>query len=335
MSTTETWDHTQQPSDPDQIETLSSDIYNHPDDWIKDTGTKYIASRPISPNADHMAPYLSSHPHTPRLIEPESPAYSLSRAFRNDQDLSHDLHHFFNQKHESSKHDDQREWSTHLPIPLTTYPRSKSLANIRDKYCPHDLHDTYHTKILNPSFTPKYIIATPEMLRDLCLESQNRVKKTLSDDEGKPKRREESDLGIKPLNKSHSIQLVPEKNGSVEQIEYVNTPSPAMDSVTLQSNSPVPSPLKSVPKNHYQNFKLATREFAAEFLGTCILILFGNGVNNQVILNSSRSVSSSDKGDYLSISFGWGIGVMIGVSVSGGILGKYLSQAVSLALATF
>ncbi|EGG04320.1 uncharacterized protein MELLADRAFT_117123 [Melampsora larici-populina 98AG31] len=337
MSSNKFWDHTQKPSTPCQIDTLNSEFSKNPDDWITDTGTKYVVSRSISPNADDITPYLSSHPRTPSLIEAETPAYSLGRAFGVDQDIGHDLHHSFSQKHEASKNSDQRKWSKHLPIPLTSFPRCKSLASIRDKYRHHNFHDTNHPNIPDSTSSPKYIIATPEMLQKLCLESQKMIKKTVSDsdDEEKFKSPENTDFEIKDLNKSHSIQLVPTKNGSVEQIEYVNPSSPITDSVTLQSNSPGPEPLRSVPRNSYQNFKLATREFAAEFLGTCILILFGNGVNNQVTLNSSRAVSGTDKGDYLSISFGWGIGVMIGVYVAGRASNGHLNPAVTLSMASF
>ncbi|KAH9821785.1 aquaporin-like protein [Melampsora americana] len=335
MSSNQISDLIQKSSDSDQIKTLDSELDHHPDDWITDTGTKYLVSRPISPNADHMAPYLSSHPHTPNLIDPESPTYSLSRAFHHHSDIHHHLHHLSNQKDQTSKN--AHLLNPHLSIPLKIYPRSKSLANIRDQYSHHHHHlnDTNHPDTSNLSPSPNYIIATPEMLQDLCLESQNRIKKRVGKEEERSKGELENDLGIKSLNKSHSIQLVPEKNGSVEQIEYVNPPSTTTDSATLQSCSPIPSPLRSLPRNPYQRFKLVTREFAAEFLGTCILILFGNGVNNQVVLNSSRDVSSSDKGDYLSISFGWGIGVMIGVYVAGGISGGHLNPAVTLSLATF
>ncbi|CAN8104520.1 unnamed protein product [Discula destructiva] len=52
------------------------------------------------------------------------------------------------------------------------------------------------------------------------------------------------------------------------------------------------------------------QEGFSEFFGTMILILFGDGVVAQVVL------SSETKGDYQSISWGWGIGVMIGVYVA-------------------
>ncbi|HEV8071175.1 MAG TPA: MIP family channel protein [Planctomycetaceae bacterium] len=70
-----------------------------------------------------------------------------------------------------------------------------------------------------------------------------------------------------------------------------------------------------------------TREMAAEFFGTFILVVFGTAVDAQVILSKQQN------GQYLSINLGWGLGVMMGMYVAGGISGAHLNPAVSLALA--
>ncbi|KAF9871197.1 MIP family channel protein [Colletotrichum karsti] len=62
----------------------------------------------------------------------------------------------------------------------------------------------------------------------------------------------------------------------------------------------------------------------SEFFGTMILVLFGDGVVAQVVL------SNNTKGDYQSISWGWGLGVMLGVYV-GKKSGGHLNPAVTLA----
>lgn len=66
------------------------------------------------------------------------------------------------------------------------------------------------------------------------------------------------------------------------------------------------------------------REPFAEFWGCLILILLGDGVVAQVTL------SGGTKGDYQSISWGWGLGVMFGVYAAGGISGGHLNPAVTL-----
>jgi glycerol uptake facilitator protein len=70
-----------------------------------------------------------------------------------------------------------------------------------------------------------------------------------------------------------------------------------------------------------------SREMAAEFFGTFILVVFGTAVDAQVLLSKMQN------GQYVSINFGWGLGVMMGMYVAGGISGAHLNPAVSLALA--
>ncbi|KAA8644420.1 MIP/aquaporin family protein [Aspergillus tanneri] len=66
------------------------------------------------------------------------------------------------------------------------------------------------------------------------------------------------------------------------------------------------------------------REAFSEFFGTMILVLFGDGVVAQVTL------SHNEKGNYQSISWGWGLGVMLGVYASGAS-GSHINPAVTLA----
>lgn len=70
------------------------------------------------------------------------------------------------------------------------------------------------------------------------------------------------------------------------------------------------------------------REAFSEFMGVFVLIMFGDGVVAQVVL------SDNTKGDYQSISWGWGIGVMLGVYASG-ISGGHINPAVTFANCIF
>ncbi|KAG8759970.1 hypothetical protein FRC12_009643 [Ceratobasidium sp. 428] len=87
--------------------------------------------------------------------------------------------------------------------------------------------------------------------------------------------------------------------------------------------------------NKWSRMRAKLREPAAEFLGTMILIIFGTGVDCQVVLSGNTAVASSPKGSYLSISFGWAIGTALGVWVSGGISGGHINPAVTLVQAIF
>jgi len=91
----------------------------------------------------------------------------------------------------------------------------------------------------------------------------------------------------------------------------------------------------TIHPNAWSKYRLSIREYAAEFLGVCILIIFGTGVDCQVVLSSVPGVASSQKGDYLSINFGWAIGTAMGVWVPGGISGGHINPAVTIALATY
>jgi len=69
------------------------------------------------------------------------------------------------------------------------------------------------------------------------------------------------------------------------------------------------------------------REFAAEFLGTFILIVFGVGVAAEVVLSRPTA------GTYLSINIACGLAVTMGCYVAAGVTGAHLNPAVTLALA--
>ncbi|KAK8202196.1 glycerol channel [Zalaria obscura] len=85
---------------------------------------------------------------------------------------------------------------------------------------------------------------------------------------------------------------------------------------------------KQHPELAWPRIRRALREPFSEFLGTFILIMFGDGVVAQVVL------SNGTKGDYQSISWGWGIGVMLGV-YSSGISGAHINPAVTFANCVF
>ncbi len=70
-------------------------------------------------------------------------------------------------------------------------------------------------------------------------------------------------------------------------------------------------------------------EFFGEFLGTMILILLGNGVVANVNLDKTHSFGAG----WIVITFGWSMGVYVGVLISGDMSGAHLNPAVTLGLA--
>jgi glycerol uptake facilitator protein len=76
-------------------------------------------------------------------------------------------------------------------------------------------------------------------------------------------------------------------------------------------------------------------ELAAEFFGTLILILFGNGVVAMVVLFGHGVPGEIVNGGYTNITLAWGLAVTMGVYVAGKISGGHINPAVTLAVAIF
>jgi glycerol uptake facilitator protein len=82
-------------------------------------------------------------------------------------------------------------------------------------------------------------------------------------------------------------------------------------------------------------------ECLAEFFGTFVLIVFGDGVVAMAVAalpGSGRAATPTTiflaAGDWLTITFGWGFAVCMAVYVAGGVSGAHINPAVTVALAT-
>ena len=69
--------------------------------------------------------------------------------------------------------------------------------------------------------------------------------------------------------------------------------------------------------------------FLYELIGTALLVLLGNGVNANVVLNKSKGQNSG----WIVIAFGWAMAVFVGVYVSAAQSGAHLNPAVTIGLA--
>src|ERR1700754_2720879 len=69
--------------------------------------------------------------------------------------------------------------------------------------------------------------------------------------------------------------------------------------------------------------------FLAELIGTALLIILGDGVVANCILNKSKG----QNGGWIVITMGWAMAVFVGVFAVGAYSGAHLNSAVTLALA--
>lgn len=78
-------------------------------------------------------------------------------------------------------------------------------------------------------------------------------------------------------------------------------------------------------------------EYLAEFLGTAILIAFGDGVVAMAVAALNQSGRGTEifqaSGDWLLIGFGWGFAVTFAVYAVGGVSGAHINPAVTVSFA--
>ncbi|HQW85068.1 MAG TPA: MIP/aquaporin family protein [Ferruginibacter sp.] len=69
--------------------------------------------------------------------------------------------------------------------------------------------------------------------------------------------------------------------------------------------------------------------FIAEIIGTAFLVLLGDGVVANVVLNKTNGNNSG----WIVITFGWAIAVFVGVFLSASVSGAHLNPAITIGLA--
>ncbi|CAN9104896.1 unnamed protein product [Alternaria alternata] len=81
----------------------------------------------------------------------------------------------------------------------------------------------------------------------------------------------------------------------------------------------------------WSRIRTVMREPFAEFWGTAIMVMLGDGAVAQVLLSAGQTTAPGGNGfgQYQSINWGWGLGVMLGLYVAGDS-GAYLNPAITL-----
>src|SRR6187549_2071051 len=69
--------------------------------------------------------------------------------------------------------------------------------------------------------------------------------------------------------------------------------------------------------------------FIGEFIGTMLLIIMGDGVVANVVLNKTKG----NGGGWIVITFGWAMAVFVGVYACAAASGAHLNPAVTIGLA--
>lgn len=69
--------------------------------------------------------------------------------------------------------------------------------------------------------------------------------------------------------------------------------------------------------------------FFGELIGTCLLVVLGNGVVANVVLSRTKGNNSG----WIAITLGWGIAVFVGVYAVSSVSGAHINPAASIALA--
>lgn len=118
-------------------------------------------------------------------------------------------------------------------------------------------------------------------------------------------------------------KLGPEETSDVDSYTAEAAPRSDKKNWQLQSNWP------------FYQLRYAYREYFAEFFGTMILLIFGNGVVATRVFNAGANDAVQSNAGYLSTSFGWGMGLAMALFVSMGVSGGHLNPAVTFANCLF
>jgi aquaglyceroporin related protein, other eukaryote len=116
---------------------------------------------------------------------------------------------------------------------------------------------------------------------------------------------------------------------SNENIRHQNALSTIRSQLGLSPKAPIVDGYEVHHRLAWSSVRVIFREPFAEFFGTFVMILFGNGGVAQVVLSAAlRTPGTTGYGAYQSINWGWALGVMLGTYVAGDS-GGFLNPAIT------
>ncbi|KAH8588600.1 aquaporin-like protein [Bisporella sp. PMI_857] len=125
-------------------------------------------------------------------------------------------------------------------------------------------------------------------------------------------------------------------NGSQATVERQETISHLRSKIGLEAEAPILDGHEEHTGLMWSTVRTVFREPFAEFFGTFIMVLFGNGSVAQVLLSTGQTTAPGGDGfgSYQSINWAWALGVMLGIYVAGDS-GGFLNPAVTLNFCLF
>ncbi|ORY08545.1 aquaporin-like protein [Clohesyomyces aquaticus] len=144
------------------------------------------------------------------------------------------------------------------------------------------------------------------------------------------------------LPNSHTLQNAPtESSAGINGMDSYKTSSSLQktrSALGLHPKAPIDEDHDIHPRQQllWSRIRIVLREPFAEFWGTVIMIMFGDGSVAQVLLSTGQTTAPGGNGfgSYQSISWGWGLGVMLGIYVAGDS-GAYLNPAITFSNCLF
>lgn len=139
-------------------------------------------------------------------------------------------------------------------------------------------------------------------------------------------------------NYFHNTSTIKERelNRTREEIEHHHTLSSIRTRLGLEREAPIVDEHIEHEHLRWSSIRTILREPFAEFFGTFIMVLFGDGSVAQVLLSAGQTTAPGKDGfgSYQSISWGWGLGVMLGIYVAGDS-GGFLNPAITFCFCLF
>ncbi|KAG0646997.1 hypothetical protein D0Z07_6087 [Hyphodiscus hymeniophilus] len=120
------------------------------------------------------------------------------------------------------------------------------------------------------------------------------------------------------------------KSKTKAQLDHHSTISTLRTKIGLEPEAPILDGHDVHEDLAWSSIRTMLREPFAEFFGTFIMVLFGDASVAQVLLSAGQTSAPGGNGfgPYQSISWGWGLGVMLGIYVAGDS-GGFLNPAIT------